>query len=567
MAVQKIQAKKTVRQQHISESPVKLKVAAYCRVSTDSLEQESSYEAQCVHYIEYIKNNPRWELAGIYADEGISGTSTKHRDQFNQMIRDCETGKINMIITKSISRFARNTLDCLQYIRKLKELGIAIYFEKEAINTLDAKGEVLITIMASIAQQESQSISQNVRMGIQYKMQQGKGNLNTKSLMGFDRGEEPDMLVIILEEAQIVRRIFREYLDGYSPAMICRHLEADHIPTPSGKMIWYPTTVTSMLENEKYAGDLLLQKYYTVDFLTHKIARNTGQLPQYLVEEHHAPIVPKSVYYQVQGELMRRSSLKNDPAKLRYGSADALFGRVICGRCGRVMKRYRKPDGNTADWRCRKRAYTKKSNTREMKGLCDCRYLSETEAKEAIIEALNRLPAHKGQLLRLQAQIRNEKLKPIDALKTQSKKQEGQLEERRQQLKNRQSPEVEEEILSLEHQIHALQQERNNLILERAEYANREMHIRLLLELVEIMDDTGENGVAIERAEKNAACYDYEDFFCRTRYKIPEGILSRTGHIIMFDDAMVIRFLDTVTVCDDGCEINFKGGIQMKMYR
>ena len=193
MAVQKIQAKKTVRQQHISESPVKLKVAAYCRVSTDSLEQESSYEAQCVHYIEYIKNNPRWELAGIYADEGISGTSTKHRDQFNQMIRDCETGKINMIITKSISRFARNTLDCLQYIRKLKELGIAIYFEKEAINTLDAKGEVLITIMASIAQQESQSISQNVRMGIQYKMQQGKGNLNTKSLMGFDRGEESDM--------------------------------------------------------------------------------------------------------------------------------------------------------------------------------------------------------------------------------------------------------------------------------------------------------------------------------------------------------------------------------------
>ena len=172
---------------------MKLKVAAYCRVSTDSLEQESSYEAQCVHYIEYIQNNSRWELAGIYADEGISGTSTKHRDQFNQMIQDCETGKINMIITKSISRFARNTLDCLQYIRKLKELGIAIYFEKEAINTLDAKGEVLITIMASIAQQESQSISQNVRMGIQYKMQQGKGNLNTKSLMGFDRGEESDM--------------------------------------------------------------------------------------------------------------------------------------------------------------------------------------------------------------------------------------------------------------------------------------------------------------------------------------------------------------------------------------
>ena len=171
-----------------SEQP-KLRVAAYCRVSTDSDEQETSYDAQVTHYTEYIQKNPEWMLAGIFADDGISGTNTKKRDEFNRMIDECMTGNIDMIITKSISRFARNTLDCLQYIRQLKDKNIPVYFEKESINTMDAKGEVLITIMASLAQQESQSLSQNVKLGLQYRYQQGKVQVNHNRFLGYTKDE------------------------------------------------------------------------------------------------------------------------------------------------------------------------------------------------------------------------------------------------------------------------------------------------------------------------------------------------------------------------------------------
>ena len=319
MAVQVIKATRTsgAVPAATSKNEARMRVAAYCRVSTDSNEQESSYEAQCRHYTEFITGNPEWELAGIYADEGISGTSTKHREQFNKMIADCGAGRIDMVITKSISRWARNTIDSLQNIRKLKELGIPVLFEKENINTMDAKGEVLITIMSSIAQQESDSISKNVRMGIQYHMQQGKPRLNTSNFLGLAKDPETGKLVIIPEEAGLVRRIYREYLEGYSPGMIAAHLTDEGIKTPGGKEIWYQSTVVSILENEKYAGDLLMQKYFVVDFLSHRVKKNTGELPQYFVEDNHDPIVPKDVFFQVQSELQRRAMLKYDPTKLR----------------------------------------------------------------------------------------------------------------------------------------------------------------------------------------------------------------------------------------------------------
>lgn len=564
MTVQKIKVKKTMEKK-AQEASAKLKVAAYCRVSTDTAEQESSYEAQCAHYMQFIRNNPEWEFAGIYADDGISGTSTKHRDRFNQMIRDCEEGRIGMVITKSISRFARNTLDCLQYIRKLKALGIAVYFEKEAINTLDAKGEVLITIMASIAQQESQSISQNVRMGIQYRMQEGKGRLNTAMFMGYTRGADSDTLAIVPQEAATVRRIFREYLEGCSPAMIAGQLEADGIPTPAGKKVWYPSTITSMLENEKYAGDLLLQKYYTVDFLTHRIARNTGQLPQYYVENHHEPIVPRPVYKQVQGELMRRGALKNDPSKIRYGSSTALFGRLVCGRCGRVLKRYQKPDAEAADWRCRKRAYTKKSNTREVKSLCGCRFVPECEAKQIIIRAFNMLSEYRNRIRRMQEQLVFGEQNRMDALAGQSKKQEKQMEERKSRILSGDTKDAQGEIAFLNQQIDLLQKERNSLILERAEYANQAVHLRLLLELIDIMLQMKDNSAETEREAFSDACYDYEEFFRRTRYQIPAGILDSTGKMIAFDDGVVLRYLDKVIVCDDCYAVHFKGGISMRI--
>ena len=213
-------------------------------VSTDSEEQESSYEAQCQHFTNLIAENPNWILADIYADEGITGTSRKKRDQFNRMMKDCEDGKIDMVITKSISRWARNTIDSLQSIRALKDLGIPVLFEKENINTMDTRGEVLITIMSSIAQQESDSISRNVRMGLQYQMQQGVGHMNTSWFLGYTRERKDGPLVIIPEEAELVRRIYRDFLNGFSPYIIAAQLEKEGIRTPSGRNNWYHSTVS-----------------------------------------------------------------------------------------------------------------------------------------------------------------------------------------------------------------------------------------------------------------------------------------------------------------------------------
>lgn len=215
-------------------------MAAYCRVSTDSDEQATSYETQIEHYTTYIHNHPDWKLAGIYADDGISGTNTKKRDEFNRMIEDCMAGTIDMIITKSISRFARNTLDCLKYIRQLKDKHIPVFFEKENINTMDSKGEVLLTIMASLAQQESQSLSQNVKLGLQYRYQRGEVQINCNHFLGYAKDENKHM-VIVPEEAEIVKRIYREYLEGASMLKIARNLTADGLKTvlvtPNGETV------------------------------------------------------------------------------------------------------------------------------------------------------------------------------------------------------------------------------------------------------------------------------------------------------------------------------------------
>ena len=227
--------------------PKKLRVAAYCRVSTDSDEQATSYETQIAHYTEFIGKNPAWEMAGVYADDGISGTNTKHREEFNRMIDDAMGGKIDMIVSKSISRFARNTLDCLRYIRKLKEKNIPVFFEKENINTMNATSEVLLTIMASLAQQESQSLSQNVKLGLQYRYQQGKVQVNTNWFLGYTKDEKGN-LVIDPEQAEVVRRIYREYLEGASMTQIARGLEADGILTGAGRKRWYNSTVNKILK-------------------------------------------------------------------------------------------------------------------------------------------------------------------------------------------------------------------------------------------------------------------------------------------------------------------------------
>lgn len=268
----------------------KLRVAAYCRVSTDQEEQLLSYENQVRFYTESINSNPDYACAGIYADEGISSTNTKKREQFNRMIEDCRAGKIDRIITKSISRFARNTLDCLNYVRELKAMGIGITFEKENIDTLDAKGEVLLTILSSLAQDESRNISENCTWGIRRRFEVGQHKMSTKWFLGYD-ADENGKLIVNKKQAKIVQRLFMEFLHGKTTDYIKRIFEREGIKNWDGGTKWQSTTLASMLENEKYKGDTLLQKSYTTDFLTKKRVQNQGEIQQYYIKDDHEAII------------------------------------------------------------------------------------------------------------------------------------------------------------------------------------------------------------------------------------------------------------------------------------
>ena len=382
-----IPARKRVGNTAAAEQRPKLKVAAYCRVSTDSEEQASSYEVQVAHYTQFIQKNPEWELAGIYADDGITGTNTKKREEFNRMIQDCMDGNIDMIITKSISRFARNTLDCLKYIRELKEKNIPVFFEKENINTMDSKGEVLLTIMASLAQQESQSLSQNIKLGLQYRFQNGEVRVNHSRFLGYTKDEEGN-LIIEPAEAEVVKRIYREYLEGASLLQIGRGLEADGILTGAGKTKWRPETLKKILQNEKYIGDALLQKTYTVDFLNKKRVQNKGIVPQYYVENSHEPIIPRDLYMQVQEEMIRRANLHSGANRKKrvYSSKYALSSIAYCSKCGEIYRRiaWNNRGKHSTVWQC----CTRVEHGPEE---CDAPTIQESELQEAVARAINDL--------------------------------------------------------------------------------------------------------------------------------------------------------------------------------
>lgn len=364
----------------------KKRVAAYCRVSTELEEQEGSYKAQVEHYRTFITGHPDWRLAGIYADEGLSGTSTKKREEFNRMIKDCENGLIDMVITKSISRFARNTLDCLQYIRKLKALDIPVYFEKENINTLDSKGEILITIMASLAQQESQSISKNVKMGIDYRHQQGKFALDTNRFLGYDWDENHEHLIINKDEAEIVKRIYREFLEGKTLTLITKGLNADGIKTARGKE-FSSSTVRNILTNEKYVGDVLMQKTVTVDVLTHRRIANDGREDQYYIKDDHEAIIDRDIYNLAQAEMQRRLKLSRNPGTRAsiYSNLYALSGICYCGECGAKFRRFRekRKNGCRVIWKCKERMKHKEN--------CDNRVILEADLQKGVMKAIKEL--------------------------------------------------------------------------------------------------------------------------------------------------------------------------------
>ncbi|MBR3131331.1 recombinase family protein [Candidatus Saccharibacteria bacterium] len=306
----------------------KKRVAAYARVSTEQDAQQNSYEAQISFYTDYIKSKPEWEFVDVYADEGISGTSYKKRDGFNRMVKDAEEGKIDLILTKSISRFARNTVDSLTITRKLKAVGVEVFFEKENISSMDAQAELIFTIMSSVAQEESRSISENVRWGKQRSMEAGKVYLPYNSFLGYRKGDD-GLPQIVEEEAKIVRDIYKMYLGGMSLNGIADKLNTDGIKTPSGKenCHWTKDGVRRILTNEKYKGDARLQKTYTVDFLTKEVRVNRGERKQWYVHDSHDAIVSPETFELVQKELARRTGRKG-----RF--YDSPFtGKIICGEC------------------------------------------------------------------------------------------------------------------------------------------------------------------------------------------------------------------------------------------
>ena len=391
-----------------------LRVAAYCRVSTDSEEQLTSYEAQKNYYTDKIMTNPKWTMAGIFADEGIIGTSAKKRPEFLRMIRQCRQKKIDLILVKSISRFARNTVDCLKYMRALKELGIAIIFEEQNLNTLDNESEMLFTVMSAFAQAESESISENVKWGKRQAMREGKAVIQYKHLYAYERGPDGKPK-IIPEQAEVVRHIYDSYLAGHSLDMIRKDLEARRILTVSGSTKWSKAVVRGILQNEKYCGDVLQQKSFVNDCISRKHIRNVGQLPMYLTQDHHEGIVSRDTFNAVKAEFARRNSGRAPSQKQAptgrscYSEKYALTGRLVCGECGTLYRRcvWSKNGTKKAVWRCTSRIdygtkYCHESPT-----------LHEEPLKAAILAAINSAMSRRAALVEQIADAMRMELAPV----------------------------------------------------------------------------------------------------------------------------------------------------------
>lgn len=375
----------------------KRRVAGYARVSTDKDEQYTSYEAQVEYYTQLIQCNPDWEFVNVYTDEGISGLNTKKRDGFNEMIADALAGKIDLIITKSVSRFARNTVDSLSTIRKLKAHNVECYFEKENIYTFDGKGELLLTIMSSLAQEESRSISENVTWGQRRRFEEGRVSFAYSSFLGYDKGKNKcDPPVINPEQAKVVKRIYRMFMEGKTPCNIAKALTADGILTPRQKTVWSTSTIESILTNEKYKGAAILQKEFTTDFLTKTMKTNEGEVPQYYVENSHEAIIQPDEWDAVQKEFARRRSLGR-----KHNSNSIFSARLVCGDCGAFFgsKVWNSTDKyRRTIWQCNSK----------FKGEVKCTtpHLDEETIKKRFVMAFNSLFSMKNELLARAEQIK-----------------------------------------------------------------------------------------------------------------------------------------------------------------
>mgnify|MGYP000372152793 FL=1 len=384
----------------IKEETEILNVCAYIRVSTEEEEQLKSFESQFQYYSEYVAKHPEWRLYKVYADKGITGTQVKNREEFKKMIRDCESKKIDLILTKSIARFARNVVDSLRYIRKLKKLGIGVFFEEQNINTLKIDSEMLIGFHSVLAQAESENISANVRWGIRQRMRSGTYSFRY-NLLGYKKGEDGKPK-IVKEEAEIIKDIYNKFLDGLSLREIKKYLEENNILTYSGKKCWDKSTIRGILTNEKYAGDMLLQKTYIENCLSKKIKTNRGELDKYLITNNHPAIIDKKTFQLTQIEISKRitkvktaqSTTKNNS---RYSGKYALNDILYCGKCGCFYRRKTWViNGNKKIvWRCSNRIENGKKYCR------NSITIEEEKLKKIIVQALNKIIEDKEEIINL----------------------------------------------------------------------------------------------------------------------------------------------------------------------
>lgn len=497
----------------------KKRVCAYARVSTDELEQLTSYEAQIDYYTKKIKSNPEWMFVKVYTDEGISGTSTKKREGFNQMIDDALNGKIDLILTKSISRFARNTVDTLESVRKLKEKGIAVYFEKENIDTLDSKGELMITIMSSLAQEESRSISENVTWGKRKSFADGKVYIPYKTFLGYEKGEN-GRPKINAEEAKIIRLIYSLYLNGYTENKIKDYLNKNHVTTAKVKNQWHTSRIKSILTNEKYAGNALLQKNYTVDFLTKKKKKNEGEVPQYFVKNSHPAIISETDFNKVQYEIEKRKQSHG-----YYTNTNIFSGKIICNDCGSFYgrKKYRTKGYQYIVYHC----------NHKYNNQCTSVTLQEEKIKAGFLLALNKMIFDKEKVIVETKQI-IESVLNIDS-----------LQEKRCNLSS--------QINDLQKKIEELNTVSIHNVLDRNKYEEEfltleSQYLSLIKKEKEIHKEIKDKEVSYQSATK-----------------ILEFIQNRKEFFKEFDNRLWIELLDKAIVRSDSLTFEFKNNFRCKV--
>lgn len=514
----------------------RLRVAAYCRVSTEEEDQINSFEMQKSYYTERIMTNPRWLMVDIFADEGISGTQVKKRDEFKRMIKQCRQHKIDLILTKSVSRFARNTVECLQYIRALKELGVGVIFEKENINTLEIESELLLTFFSAFAQAESESISENVKWGIRKAMKNGSVGYAVSRLYGFEKGSDGQPQ-IVSEQAEVVRRIYTEYLSGETIPTIRKRLTEEGIPCTEKSPKWCDHRIYGILTNEKYCGDVLRQKTFVEDCIKKKSVKNTGQLPMYYIQNNHEGIVTREQFEAVKAEMARRNAQKPSSQKYtttgmgKYSSKYALTGKMFCKECGKPYKRVTWTSGGTKEivWRCSNRLDYGKKYCRQSPSL------HESDLQNAILTGLNQMMSPKDNLIGCicETMSDSQSYDPADL----------------------------QQIMEIEEKLRSLENEFQQLLGMATDTGKQEAHLHRFGEIADAMSELKTKRATIEKKRRESADNDH----C---LKQAADIMEQANcEINSWNEAVIRQAVETVEVISkDKIRITSTGGSSIQVY-